>query len=147
VSGFQTDLLIGHAVLLASAGLGTWSTTGVYTTTQTGIVLGTVPQGPDRVITLSAYGVADDPSLSDSVMGLQVRCRWGGQDPRYVDDLADSIFAYLHGKEAYTLSTGIVVVQCHRISGPVSLGQDENRRWSNVQNFHLTVHRPSTNRF
>ena len=147
MSGFQTDLLTGHAVLLAAAGLGTWNTTGVYTTTQTGIVLGTVPQGPDRIVTLSAYGVSDKAQLSDSIIGLQVRCRWGGQDPRYADDLADSIFAYLQGKENYTLSTGIRVVLCERNSGPVSLGQDENRRWANVQNFYLNVHRPSTNRF
>lgn len=147
MSGPQTNLLTGHAVLLNTAGIGTWSTTGAYTTTQTGIVFGTLPQAPDRIIALSAYGVSDDPSLSDSVMGMQVRCRWGGMDPRLVDDLADLVFAYLHGKEHYTLSTGIHVVSCVRNSGPASLGQDENRRWSNVQNFYLTVHRPSTNRF
>lgn len=145
MSGAQTDFLVGLAVYLQTAGIGTWNTSGVYTSTQTGIVLGTVPQTPDRVITLTAYGVADDPSLSDSVMGLQVRSRWGGQDPRPTDDLADSIFTLLHGLTHVTLSTGIKIVECLRISA-ITLGQDENLRWCHVQNFHVTIHRPSTNR-
>jgi hypothetical protein len=146
MSDFQTNLLTGIAVALQTAALGTWNTTGVYTTAQTGIVLYTMPQGPDRIICLSAYGVGDDPSLSDSVVGVQVRCRWGGHDPRLVDDLADAVFAYLHAKRDWTLSTGVRVVQCQRVSGPQMMGQDENRRWENVQNFYLTVHRPSTHR-
>lgn len=148
MSGFQTDLLTGLAAYLQTAGIGTWNTSGLYTATQTGIVLGTVPQTPDRIVTLTAYTVDDDASLSDSVVGVQVRCRWGGSDPRPVDDLADSIFALLHGNTAFTLGSGataVTVVQCLRSSG-VSLGQDANNRWSSVANYYLTVHRPSTNR-
>lgn len=146
MSGFRTDLLTGIAAALHAASLGTYLSTGVYQTTETGIVFGTVPQGPDRVITLTTYGVSDDPSLSTSVIGLQVRCRWGGANPTLVDDLADSIHSYLLAKHDWTLSTGVVVVQCQHASGPVSLGQDENRRWSNSTNYYLTVHRPTTNR-
>jgi len=149
MSGFSVNLLTGLAALLQTAGLGTWNTSGVYTTTQTGIVLGTIPQGPDRIITLTAYGVSDDPSLSTSVVGVQVRCRWGGADPRLVEDLSDSIYMFLHGKTDFTVGTGaaaVRVVQCLRQSGPVSLGQDQNLRWSTSSNFYLTAHRPSTNR-
>lgn len=146
MSGFQTNLLVGIAVHMQTNSLGTWSTSGKYTLAQTGIVLGVIPQFPDSIITLSAYGVEDDPALSDSVLGVQVRCRWTGQDPRLVDDLADSIFMLYHGKMGLVLTTGITIVQCRRQSGIVSLGQDANGRWSNVQNFYCSVHRPSTNR-
>lgn len=146
MAGFTTDLLTGLAAYLHAAGAATWKASGAYSAAETGIVLGVVPQAPDRIVTLTAYGVGDDPSLSDSVVGVQVRCRWGGQDPRSVDDLADAIFALLQGKTNVTLSTGVRVVQCVRQSGPVSMGQDENNRWSNSSNYYLTVHRPSTNR-
>ena len=146
MSGFSTDVLTGLATYLAAGGLGaTYVTSGAYTTLQTGIVLGNVPQAPDRIITLSAYSVSDDPALSDSVLGVQIRCRWGGQDPRPVDDLADAIFNLLHGKTGLVLSTGVTIVQVLRHSA-TTLGQDSNARWSNVSNYYLTAHRPSTNR-
>lgn len=148
MTGFATDLVTNLAAYLQTNTLGTWNTSGAYTALQTGIVLGTVPQAPDRIITLSTYGVEDSAALSDSVIGVQIRCRWSGADPRSVDDLADSIFALLHGKTAFTLGTGgtaVKVVQCLRSSAG-TLGQDANGRWSNVSNYYLTVHRPSTNR-
>jgi hypothetical protein len=143
--GFSTLLLNGLAVELHNAGIGTWNTTGIYTSGQTGITLGNVPPTPDRCITLTAYGVTDSPALSDSKIAVQVRCRWEGLDPRPVNDLADLVFALLHGKTTLALSTGVKVVQCRRHS-QAPLGLDDANRWSNVQNFYLTVHRPSTNR-
>jgi len=143
-SGFQTDLLTGLAVYIAAGGIeATYSPT--YTALQTGIVLGDVPQEPDRVITLTAYGVSDDPSLSISVLGVQIRCRADGRDKRKSDDLADAIFNLLHGVTHLTLSTGVHITQFPRQSH-ASLGQDANNRWSNVQNFYAHCHRPSTHR-
>jgi hypothetical protein len=143
--GFKTDLAVGFAELLAAAGAGTWNASGVYTASQTGIVLRTLPQSPDRVIVLSTYPVDDDPTLSDSVIGLQVTTRWGGPDPRPTDDLDDLVFDQLHGLEGVDLSTGIRVVQCYRRSG-ASLGQDGNSRWRSSSNFYVDAHRPSTHR-
>lgn len=146
MSGINTDLLTGLAVYLAAGGLGaTWNTSGAYTALQTGIVLGNIPEEPDRIITLRSYGVSEHPALSDSVLGVQVRCRWGGRDPRPVDDLQDLIFNLLHAKTNLTLSTGVNVVQSQWQSAG-TLGQDGKFRWSNVANYHLSVHRPSTNR-
>ena len=146
MSGFTTDLLTGLATYIAAGGLGaTYRSTGSYSVLETGIVLGNVPQTPERIITLTAYGVNDSPNLSDSVIGVQVRCRWEGTDSRPVNDLRDAIFSLLHGKPAFTLSTGITVVQSLRNSA-ASLGQDENGRWSTSDNYYLSVHRPSTNR-
>ena len=145
--GFETNLLTGLAVHLAAGGIeATWNTSGAYTAQQTGIVLGSIPQTPDRIITLTAYGVGDSPNLSDSTIGVQVRCRAEGQDKRRVDDLEAAIFSLIHGRTALTLSTGVYVVQCLRQSGPAALGQDESQRWSVSSNYYVTVHRPSTNR-
>jgi len=143
--GFETDLLTGIAQLLAAASLGTWRDTGVYTALETGIVFDTVPQSPDRVITLTDYVVSDDPTLSDSVIGVQVRTRWGGQDPRPVKDLDGSIFDALHGLEGVTLTGGVHIVSMFRRSG-VGMGTDINNRWMRSSNYYATVHRPSQNR-
>ena len=150
MSGPTTNLLTGLATELQTAGLGTYSTSGAYTALQTGIVFGNVPQSPDRIITLTAYGVGgDDPTLSDTVTGLQVLTRWNGADKRPVDDLDDSIFDLLHGVTHLTVGTGgdaVHVVQCLRTSGPASLGMDENHRWVVSSNYLVTVHRPSPHR-
>jgi len=143
--GFETNLLTGIAQLLATAGLGVWRDTGVYTAAETGIVFDTVPQSPDRVITLTDYVVSDDPTLSDSVIGVQVRTRWGGQDPRPVKDLDGSIFDVLHGLEGVDLVGGVHIVSMFRRSG-TSMGSDTNNRWMRSSNYYATVHRPSTNR-
>lgn len=143
--GFQKDLAVGFAQLLAGAGVGTWKASGVYTTTETGIVLRVLPQSPDRVIVLALYSVDDDPTLSDSVTGLQVTTRWGGADPSPNDDLTDLVFDTLHGLAGVDLATGIRVVQCYRRSA-TSIGQDGNSRWRTSSNFYIDAHRPSTHR-
>jgi len=145
MSGFETLLLTGIAQLLATAGLGTWRDTGVYTAAETGIVMDTVPATPDRVITLTDYVVTDDPTLSDSVIGVQVRTRWADADPRPVKDLDGSIFDALHGLEGVTLTGGVHIVSMFRRSG-TSMGQDIGSRWGRSSNYYATVHRPSTNR-
>lgn len=143
--GFQTDLATGIAQLLAAANVATWNTTGAYTASQTGIVLRTLPQSPDRVLVLAPYPVDDDLVHGDDVTGLQVTTRWDGGDPRPGDDLADLVFNALQALPRTTLTTGIVVTQCFRRSG-TSLGQDTNSRWRTVQNFYVTAHRPTTHR-
>lgn len=145
MSGYQTNLLTGFAVLLNVASVGTWNASGAYTSGQTGIALRVIPQSPDSIIALTTYSVTDDPSLSDTVTGLQVLTRKGGQDPRTVDDLADDIFDQLHGLHDVLLSTGIHVVQClHRSGTP--LPEDDLHRWSRSDNYYVTTHRPSPNR-
>ena len=144
--GYETQLAQGVAELLQTLGVGTWTPDGIYDPAQTGIYIRSVPDGPDRLISLSTYTVGDDPSLSDSVVGMQIRTRWGGADPRPVDDLADEIFTNLHGLAGIDLSTGIHITQCLRQSA-ASLGQEsDSRRWGRSDNYHLTVHRPSNNR-
>ncbi len=137
--------LKGVAEHLAAAGVGVWRETGAYQAGETGIVIAARPQEPADVVSLSAYGVDDDPSLSDSVLGLQVWCRRAGAHPGPVADTADVVFDLLHGATNVDLPGGLRIVQCVRRS-QVGGGQDANGRWSDIQNFYVTVHYPSTHR-
>lgn len=144
-------LLEGFARQLAAADVGVWRSTGVYRSTETGIVLGGLPQDPDAVIVLASYGVSDDPTLSDTVTGVQVTVRAGGLDPRPADGLTGRVFDALHGLHDLRLppapgssaDAGVWVVECLRRSW-TSLGQDSNGRWRTVQNFYATHHHPTT---
>jgi hypothetical protein len=144
----NTNLLTGLAAYLETNTIGSWDTATAYGATDTAIVLGTMPQSPDRIIALSAYGVSDEPCSNHSIIGVQIRCRWGGADPRYADDLADSIFTLLHGATHLTLGAGataVTIVICERNSF-LPLGQDGNNRYANSSNYYCTVYYPSTNR-
>lgn len=144
--GFSTDLLTGLAQLLEDKSIGAWRPDGTpYAAGETPIILGDVPQAPDRVITLTAYVVDDDPSLSDSVLGVQARYRTTGREQRATDDLADDVFDAWHGLHDVVLSTGVHVVELLRRSG-APLGKDASNRWSRSDNYYATVHRPSANR-
>jgi hypothetical protein len=145
VSGFTANLLIGLADHISTHSVGVWKASGAYQASDTAIVLGTIPQTPEKIIALTSYQVDESPALSTGVVGVQVRTRWSGQNPTLVDDLDDSIFSLLHGATHLHLSTGVHVVQALRNSS-TSLGQDANGRWERASNYYLTVHRPSPNR-
>lgn len=145
MAGYQTNLTTGFAQLLATAGVGVWNPTGVYGTSDVGILLKVLATTPDSAIALTAYPVTDDPTLADTVTGLQVMTRAGGQDPRPVDDLADEVFDQLQGLHDLDLTTGVHVVFVEHKGGS-SLGQDDNRRWSRVDNYYVTTYRPGPNR-
>ncbi len=148
MSGLYSNLLTGLAAYLQTNTIGTYSTTTAYTSTQTGIVLGTMPQSPDSIVALAAYGVSDEPLTNHSIIGVQIRCRYGGADPRAADDLADSIFVLLHGATHLALGSGasaVTVVLCERASF-LPLGQDELNRYSNSSNYYCHTYYPSTNR-
>lgn len=142
--GYTTDLLEGLAEHLAGAGIGVWDTDAAYTAAQVGIVLDVVPQDPPGVIVLSGYSVTDDPSLSDTVTGVQIRTRAGSVDPRPTDDIADQIFDQLHG--AQDLDLNGIRVQLARRTSWTPLGPDQNRRHERSDNYYLTTHRPSPHR-
>lgn len=137
---FDAEFIRGFGEYLASAELGKWST---FTSSDTGIVAGKLPASPYNAIALASYGVSDDPTLSDSVIGLQVTVRGANQqDPRPTQRLTSRVYDQLDGMAGVTLPGGVYVVQCHRQSW-TTLGQDENNRWREVSNFYVTVHRPS----
>jgi hypothetical protein len=140
---FTTDLLQGLAQYLAAAGIGTYRPTGAYLPSETAIAFDAMPPDPDRAIVLSDYPVSDDPSLSDSVVGIQIRTR-GLSDPLDVKSISDAVFALLHGANWVNFGT-VRVVEILRNSG-IPMGRDENLRWERSDNYYATVNRPSTNR-
>jgi hypothetical protein len=141
---FTGDLLDGLALFLDAAGAGTYRSDGSANLPgETAIVFAAMPSTPDRAIVLSDYPVTDDPSLSDSVIGVQVRCR-GGANPHEVKAISDRVFDVLHGKFAFDLGP-VHVVEALRNSGG-SLGRDDSNRWEHSDNYYLTVNRPSANR-
>jgi hypothetical protein len=82
---FTADLFVGLAQRIADHGIGTYRADGsAYLATETAIVSSAMPQTPDRAIVLSDYPVTDDPALSDSVLGMQMRCRGRPNDPNDV---------------------------------------------------------------
>jgi len=129
----ETDLLRGTAELLAGAGVGVYDETGVIPADGTGIVLGRLPDGPDRALGLTTYPVADDES-SDSVTGIQVRMRAG---VRSLDVLAlsDAVFDVLHNRRGWS-ARGVRVEISWRNS-EAWIGQDAQGRMERSANYYL----------
>lgn len=143
--GYTRDMLHGLAQLLAADGVGIYRATGVYANTEVGIVIGAMPTSPPAVVALIPYPLSDDPTLSDSVQGMQVRCRAASYDPRDVADLADLAFESLHGRGGIDLSPTARLVFAERTSG-IPLGDDSNGRPEWADSYQLTLHRPSRHR-
>lgn len=140
---FDVEFKAGFGQYLASAAggsVGKWG--GPFATADVGIVDGALPSSPENALALGSYSLSDDPTLSDSVIGLQVTTRAKGQDPRGTERMTARVYDQLHGLTNVSLPGGVYVVQCYRQSW-TSLGQDENSRWREVSNFYVTVHRPS----
>lgn len=97
----------------------------------------------DRTIVVRSYVVSDDPSISDSVVGVQFRIT-GPADMAFVNGAADDLFDLFHGLQTTTMGS-VKVVMAERRSG-ASLGQDGRGRVSRAENYYFTVHRPSKNR-
>lgn len=139
---FTRELVDGMAVLLAGAGINlTWRSTGAYSASETAIVVGGLPQSPDRAVGLTPYPLGDDAVFSDSDCGLQIRSRVATPDLRDVFDLDDAIADVLLGRFPFTLTTGVVVQTLVRTSA-VSLGRDDNLRAEWSSNYTLGLHRP-----
>lgn len=142
------NLLAGMAAHLAATGVGTWRPDGVYQPDDpVPITIAGLPDAPDKAVALTYYTVTDDPSLSDSVAGVQVRCR-GGADPRDVLDVDDAVFDQLHGLTDADLGAAPNAVRVSEIlrNSSVPLGRDSTGRWEHVSNYYVTVWRPSPHR-
>ncbi|WP_336214384.1 minor capsid protein [Nonomuraea sp. LPB2021202275-12-8] len=140
-------LLSGLAEHLAASGAGVWHPNGIYASNEIAITIGGLPAAPDTALTLAVYGVGpggDDPTEPDSQVLVQARIR-AGQDPRIVDDLADSVFGALHGLSDMVLDGGVLLLQALRtVVAP--LGVDGSGRWERADSYSIRVHRPSTHR-
>ncbi|MFG2277515.1 minor capsid protein [Streptomyces asoensis] len=134
----DADLLQGVAELLALEGIGLYSPTTALPADATGIVLGRVPDGPDRVIGLTPYPVADDDS-TDSVTGIQARLR-AGTNALDVVQLANDVFTALHNRRSYD-AHGVRVEISWRNS-QAWIGQDSRGREELTSNYYFRTVRP-----
>lgn len=148
VTDRETSLLNGWGEWLAGQGLAVWDAEGVYPRGTLGglpaVTIGAVPQDPDTLVTLTLYGLGPDPIVADSTVGLQVRARCAGSDPRPVADLAGGLFAVMHGRQHLVIG-GVHVAQVVRTSW-ATLGQDSAGRWSRTDNYAVTIHNPTAYR-
>ncbi|MFG3174939.1 minor capsid protein [[Kitasatospora] papulosa] len=135
---YTTDLTEGLAELLTGEALGVYRPDTVLQEGETAIVLGVMPEEPDRVICLTAYPV-EDSDLVDAVTAVQVRFR-AGLDPREVDALTDRAFDLLHNRQGYRLR-GIYVALSWRQS-QAWIGQDAHGRMEATANYYLRTVRP-----
>ncbi|GAA2772788.1 minor capsid protein [Saccharopolyspora taberi] len=138
------DLSHGLAGYLAEHGVGTYRASGVYTDTETGIVVGAVPAAPARIVALTPYRVTVDATQADDVLGVQVRARSAGQDPRDALDLIDAAFEALIGATHLDLSG--VRVHLVEFLNSAPMGRDSSGRYEHVSNYRLTAHHPTAHR-
>lgn len=145
---FTRDLAVGFARLIADAGIGlTWDESLQYDPGDTGVFIASMPATPNRVVVVTPYPLTNDPTFSDSELGVQFRSRSAGADVRDSWALDDAINNVLLGLFPVTLPTGIRVQSLVWSSG-ASLGQEDGgaRRWTQVSNYTANVHRPSLHR-
>lgn len=144
MTSFLGDFAEGFAQLLTAAGLGL-SYADTYTAGQTGIGLMKFPLELDNAVALAPYPLTDSPALNSSEIGLQIKTRMAGEDPRAVWALDDAIANFLLGNYPLTLPTGVRIVTLQRTSSG-SLGQDDAKRWNWTSNYPCSVYRPSLHR-
>lgn len=106
-----------------------------------GIYLDIWPEDVDSV-TLTSYSVADDPSLSNSTVGVQVIV-WTEDRNRGRDILAD-IFDTMQGRWGGTMGN-VRINTVGRRSG-ANLGQNNSGRIGRSENYYIQAHRPSGHR-
>lgn len=145
---FTQDLVAGLSEYLATtteppATPFAYRLTGAYSDSEFGIYEVDFPLGrnvPGLII--RPYGPAgDDPSLSDSVVSIQLEFQ--GPSSRVIP-AADYAFDRLQGFWGGTLGT-VKVQHVERVSAS-GFGSDETQNYKQTENYYLKVHRPSTHR-
>ncbi|GAA2037354.1 hypothetical protein GCM10009740_31430 [Terrabacter terrae] len=140
MSGYERDLLDGLARELDAAGVATYRTDTSYVDGETAITFGTMPDRPDRCVTLTTYPLSDEPREAKSLVGVQVRSR----AETYLDgnDLNVAIFNALHGLTGRQYGTCHLVQLQRRSSIP--MGADDDQRWEHSANFYADINPPTT---
>lgn len=142
LQGFAADLAANPAATVQLAYDDLSDPAYVYPPDAIGLVLDTYPPGPDGSVTITDYTVTDDMSLSDSVIGIQLTIRH--PDRLTVKAISSDVFNLFHGRGRGMLGL-VTLVSARRTSG-TNTGQDSNERQGRIENYYLTVHRPSPNR-
>ncbi|MER7070968.1 minor capsid protein [Terrabacter sp. NPDC000476] len=140
MSSYEQDLLEGLAQQLHDDGVATYRPDEPYLDEDTAITFGTMPDSPDRCVTLTAYPLSDAPREAKSLLGVQVRSRAGSY--LEANELNVAIFQSLHGL------TGRQYDTCHLVqllrNSSVPMGEDDSQRWEHSANFHADINPPTT---
>jgi hypothetical protein len=140
--GIVSNLIDGLGTLLADAGAVTWAPNGVWTAGAPPLFDTMYPDQPDVAACLATYYLGgDEPTLSASVVNLQVKTRSSVDSPRAGTDLDDAIAQVMLGNWPVDLGTGVTVSIIERTSG-TPLGRDGAGRHERVTNYRLTIHDP-----
>jgi hypothetical protein len=140
------NVMVGIAGLLNAAGVGKFIPSGVYATTDTGIIFKIMPDGtgvPDRVIVLNAFVLTADVSMPADRVLLQVALRGVRNNPLDVDDLGDAVFDVLHGatyKQFGTASAAQIL-----FSTSVPMGEDALTRSTRADRYFIDLDATPTN--
>lgn len=137
----EVDLLTGVALLLDATAVGVWSPDTPTAAGDIAITVVNLPQEPELVICLTDYPVANDPGITESVIGLQVRCR-GNTDPRTSMNMRAAVFDQLHGYRGQ-LGSGANTVEVSQIfwQSSAPLGPDGSNRFERVDNYYVQLDR------
>lgn len=144
----SADLCRGIAALLDTAGAVTWTPSGAVdpTADPPPIFLSIYPSAPDVAAALATYATGgDDPTLSGSVLMLQVRTRSGTDDVTAGDDLDDAIKDALLGNFPAVLPNGVRLTSIVRSSGS-PLGRDAAGRMERTTNYRVRYYDPTPHR-
>jgi len=147
-AGIQRRLRTGVAALLHTEGAATWTATGAVSVTASPAPVfdSTYPDEPDVAAALSTYAVGgDEPTLSGSVLMLQVRTRTSLSDVAAGDDLDDAIAGVLMGNFPVTLTNGVRVTSLVRSSGS-PIGRDAAGRMERTTNYRVRIYDPGSHR-
>ena len=136
-AGYENDITTAVAELLAARGVGEWRPSGVYNAgALPAIFIQAVPEIARELITLSPYPVQAGFDPNDNVLGLQVRTRAQGRDPRRVNTLDGLVYDVLHGARGLSLA-GYRITKILFQSG-ASMGQDASERWGRSANYYIS---------
>ncbi len=133
------SLLDGLAQYLATAGLGTYQTSGTYAPEDVALTVEYLPDRPDRVVCLTGYGGATVPSGQHvDEPRVQVRVR-GTTGPTWSRERAQAIHDELHGLAAIDLPDGTHLVLAVAQGAPGYMGRDDNARHEHVVNIACSI--------
>lgn len=137
------SLLTHIAGILSDNGAGVYKPTTGYETSDTAILMKTMPDKPDRCITLNWVPADTNPAIPHMTGILQVACRGNPDRPLDSDDLADTCDTWLDGLTQSDCGDGTVVNLCnHR--NTVNMGQDDLKRWVTAVQYTVKLDVPGT---
>jgi hypothetical protein len=129
------DILSGYANVIATAGLGTFSPSGVYQTTDLAIYFKVMPDTPDRCIVLNWIPLTDEVNIPLGRGMLQIAARGARNNPIDVDNILDPVFDLLQNRLGDSFGT-TTIVQCLRL-GSVPMGQDSLVRYERADKYDV----------